>query len=92
MRPAVDADSRDVLSASGRPPTGWDGSITALALGAMFKYTVFGRANLYGDTGLYVTSTHYKGQRTRNNNWVVFQHYVHWCALTIQVNNCMRAC
>jgi hypothetical protein len=89
MRPAVDADSRDLLSASGRPPSGWDASITSLALGAMFKYTVFGRANLYGDSGLYVTSTKYRGQRTRNNNWVVFQHHVHWCALTLQLKGYM---
>jgi hypothetical protein len=52
-----------------------------LALSGLFKYEIYPRASLHGEN--YVTSTSYRGSRTRDNQWIVFQHHVKWCAVAV---------
>jgi hypothetical protein len=65
------------------PPQAWDRSIHPVSLGLLFKYELYARASLYGDS--YVTSARFKGNKTRDNQWIVFQHHLHWCALLSEV-------
>jgi hypothetical protein len=73
-----------MLSAAGMPPRAWKSSLLPVAMGLLFKYEIYNRAILYGDS--YVTSVKYKGSKTRDNQWVVFQHHLHWCAVDL---NCI---
>lgn len=63
---------------AGQAPRQWTPDTKALALAALFTYEVYPRASLYSDS--YVTSSVYKAARTRDNQWIVFQHHTRWCA------------
>lgn len=59
------------------PPGHWDAAIQPMQLATLFRYEMYGRACLYSDA--YVTSAAYKAPRTRDNQWLAFQHHLHPC-------------
>lgn len=63
------------------PPQDWNPGITALQLALLYDYEVYGRCSMYGES--YVTSGAWKATKTRDNQWVTFQHYKQECALAI---------
>jgi hypothetical protein len=76
------AATTDFGSAAGQRPLQWTPDTRALDLAGLFTYEVYPRASLYSDS--YVTSSIYKAARTRDNQWIVFQHHTHWCAALLQ--------
>jgi hypothetical protein len=74
------AASTNLEAAAAVPPMAWDVNLKALELAALFRYEAYPRACLYGDPSCYATSASYKAPQTRDNQWVVFQHHIQWCA------------
>ena len=50
-------------------------------LSDMYKFQLYHRCHLYGDTSQYLTCEDYKGQRERDNGWIMFQHHTKRCAI-----------
>jgi hypothetical protein len=71
------AVSADVEAAGASTPTGWSPNVTPLQLAMLFKFELYGRCCMYGEA--YVTSTAWKATKTRDNQWVAFQHHVNEC-------------
>jgi hypothetical protein len=71
----------DVEGATARPPSRWDPNLTPLHLGLLFDLEKYGRCCLYGES--YVTSRIWQATKSRDNQWIVFQHHVHEYAYTV---------
>lgn len=75
------AAEREVQRQVGQLPDSWEAS-SPHSIMSLFKVTAFRHAMLYGD--IHVTSVAHSKARTRDNKWIVFQHYVQRCDAAIQ--------
>jgi hypothetical protein len=65
----------DHEGATAQLPERWEPNLTPVHLASLLKLEKYGRCCLYGES--YVTSRAWKATKTRDNQWVVFQHHVH---------------
>lgn len=56
----------------------WDEARHPMTIARMYELERYDRAIVRAD--FYLTSSRYKGQRTRDNSWIRFDHYLHPCA------------
>lgn len=60
------------------PPSAWDEHLNPLQLALMYKYQRYSRCCLYSQS--YVTSRAWQASKTRDNQWILFQHHTKECA------------